>query len=330
MSSIVCVAIHPSPIGRKGLRSILAKSPFEPACTASSIEGVPSTIAGAGKQVLILIGVRQASDLANAVQAAKASFPDAPVMVIGDAGNGDLVMSAFALGATSFVDENVATSILIKELELMVQGEPVISVLLLKRLLGLSSAAAQQGLPMPAFDAQQPDTRHEAIPGPHLSDREAAILDGLVQGASNKVIANELNITEATVKVHVKALLRKTRVKNRTQVAIWALHRRTLPKILHPGNDELPVASSNLSCASASPVGLGPKASGGSDDGVDPRPFRGPASEQSAPLPGSSSQRTQATSRTGISLVGRRDVVDDRVLSSAHARARLGHSTRHR
>src|SRR5262245_44682395 len=107
MSSIVCVAVHPSPIGRKGLRSILAKSPFEPACTASSIEGVPSTIAGAGTQVLILIGVRKASDLANAVQAAKASFPDAPVVVIGDAGNRDLVMTALALGATSFVDEDL-------------------------------------------------------------------------------------------------------------------------------------------------------------------------------------------------------------------------------
>src|SRR5262245_44271089 len=110
MSSIVCVAVHPSRIGRTGLRSILAKRSFEPASTGSSREVVPMPIAGAGKQVLILIGVRQASDLAIAVQAAKASFPDAPVVVIGDAGNRDLVMIAFALGATSFVDEDVASS----------------------------------------------------------------------------------------------------------------------------------------------------------------------------------------------------------------------------
>jgi DNA-binding CsgD family transcriptional regulator len=65
---------------------------------------------------------------------------------------------------------------------------------------------------------------------PHLSSREAAILDGLVQGAPNKVIAHQLNITEATVKVHVKAILRKIRVRNRTQAAIWAMSRQPAAK----------------------------------------------------------------------------------------------------
>jgi hypothetical protein len=44
-----------------------------------------------------------------------------------------------------------------------------------------------------------------------------------VSGLPNKSIARELNITEATVKVYVKGLLRKIKVSNRTQVAIWAL-----------------------------------------------------------------------------------------------------------
>ena len=51
---------------------------------------------------------------------------------------------------------------------------------------------------MLALGEQQLETQDEAAPGPHLSGREAAILHGLVQGASNKVIANELKITEAT------------------------------------------------------------------------------------------------------------------------------------
>jgi two-component system nitrate/nitrite response regulator NarL len=46
----------------------------------------------------------------------------------------------------------------------------------------------------------------------------------LVEGASNKVIANQLAITEATVKVHLKSILRKINASNRTQAAIWALH----------------------------------------------------------------------------------------------------------
>ena len=44
----------------------------------------------------------------------------------------------------------------------------------------------------------------------------------LMQGASNKVIARNLVITESTVKVHMKAILRKLRLQNRTQAAIWA------------------------------------------------------------------------------------------------------------
>ncbi|HVC53464.1 MAG TPA: response regulator transcription factor [Stellaceae bacterium] len=59
-----------------------------------------------------------------------------------------------------------------------------------------------------------------------LSERETEILQCLGQGASNKVIARELQITESTVKVHVKSLLRKLRLCNRTQAAIWATETR--------------------------------------------------------------------------------------------------------
>jgi two-component system nitrate/nitrite response regulator NarL len=62
---------------------------------------------------------------------------------------------------------------------------------------------------------------------PLLSGREEAILDGLVRGLSNKQIARECSITEATVKVHMKSILRKIRVSNRTQAAIWALDRNS-------------------------------------------------------------------------------------------------------
>lgn len=55
-----------------------------------------------------------------------------------------------------------------------------------------------------------------------LSRRELLILKGLTLGHSNKVIARNLVITESTVKVHMKAVLRKLRLVNRTQAAIWA------------------------------------------------------------------------------------------------------------
>jgi len=55
-----------------------------------------------------------------------------------------------------------------------------------------------------------------------FSDRERQILRLLTTGASNKLIARELGLAEATVKVHLKAVLRKVRAENRTQAAMWA------------------------------------------------------------------------------------------------------------
>jgi len=249
MPSIVCVIVHPSRIVREGLTRILAKSPFEPACTASKIVDVPSTIAGAGEQVLVLIGVREESGFAEDLSAAKASFPDAHVVVVGDINQRELVTAALELGATSFVDENVATSTLIKQLELVAQGEPVISVLIVKQLLGhCCSPASQEAVAIQTreVDELQPSEIDGQVEQKSLlSGREAAILNGLVEGASNKVIACQLKITEATVKVHVKAILRKIRVKNRTQAAIWALKWQGSPKRLNVEDDGSPLSQAS-------------------------------------------------------------------------------------
>jgi two-component system, NarL family, nitrate/nitrite response regulator NarL len=247
MASVVCVVVHPSRLAREGLKGILANSRFSPVCTTSSTEEVPSTIASAGEQVVILMGVPEAANMAQALSTAKVSFPDAPVVVIGDTCNFELVMTALAMGASTFIDENVATSALIKELELVAQGEPVISVLLMKRLLGQGSAQAFERAEAPIKRDQQQlsepedEDEDEARPNPHLSGREAAILNALVQGASNKIIAYRLCITEATVKVHVKAILRKIHVRNRTQAAVWALHHQA-PGKPEQGNGEVSLA----------------------------------------------------------------------------------------
>jgi len=260
MRSVVSVIVHPSRLFREGLTSILAKSEFEPACIASSTEDVPSTISNAGEQVLVLIGVREGNNLAEALSAMKANFPDAHVVVVGDASNYGSVLIALEFGAASFVDENMPTSSLVKELELVAMGEPVISVSILKRLLAHGSVpVCEEAVPLrnscevsavgqpqptrgrdgpialssrenaapPAVDERQPPGRQEqAEPERQFSKREAAILSFLAQGTSNKVIAYKLQITEATVKINVKAILRKIRVRNRTQAAIWAMNRQ--------------------------------------------------------------------------------------------------------
>jgi two-component system nitrate/nitrite response regulator NarL len=76
-----------------------------------------------------------------------------------------------------------------------------------------------------------------------LSEREEQILKSVVKGHSNKMIARTLDVAEATVKVHMKSVLRKIRVANRTQAAIWALENGYAANNLHP---ELPRLEATL------------------------------------------------------------------------------------
>jgi two-component system, NarL family, nitrate/nitrite response regulator NarL len=82
----------------------------------------------------------------------------------------------------------------------------------------------------------EPESRRQV----DLSDRENEILGCLVSGHSNKIIARKLDIAEATVKVHVKGLLRKMQVSNRTQAAIRALRYPMVPAATDNPSDGAP------------------------------------------------------------------------------------------
>jgi len=56
-----------------------------------------------------------------------------------------------------------------------------------------------------------------------LTERETEILPGISEGLSNKVIAQQLDVTEGTVKVHMKNLLRKLNLRSRVAAAAWAV-----------------------------------------------------------------------------------------------------------
>jgi two-component system, NarL family, nitrate/nitrite response regulator NarL len=55
-----------------------------------------------------------------------------------------------------------------------------------------------------------------------LTDQESRILEQIAEGKSNKLIAKALGITEGTVKVHVKHLLKKLNLRSRVEAAVWS------------------------------------------------------------------------------------------------------------
>jgi two-component system nitrate/nitrite response regulator NarL len=118
----------------------------------------------------------------------------------------EALREAMSAGADGFLMKEVSPEALLQSLELVMLGEKVFPTNLAAMLLDLTSA------PTPL----------NSIRG--LSSREREILQLLMTGASNKLIAIRLGIAEATVKVHLKTLLRKIDVNNRTQAAIWAMN----------------------------------------------------------------------------------------------------------
>ena len=63
-----------------------------------------------------------------------------------------------------------------------------------------------------------------------LTDRETQILGLISLGMSNKLIARKLVISDGTVKVHVKNMLRKLHLKSRLEAAVWAIEHSQVTK----------------------------------------------------------------------------------------------------
>ena len=86
----------------------------------------------------------------------------------------------------------------------------------------------EKALPSTLASVLADDSRTDAANGAsvraqkHLTEREEQILRCLLNAYSNKHIARALNISEGTVKVHLKSLMKKIAAGNRTQAALWA------------------------------------------------------------------------------------------------------------
>ncbi len=119
----------------------------------------------------------------------------------------DLIESLQA-GAQGYLLKDMEPEDLVSALEKIVAGESVVA----RELTGVLAKAVQG-------DAQS------AKPAPFsdLTPREREILCHLAEGQSNKVIARNLGISDGTVKLHVKAILRKLGVHSRVEAAVIAV-----------------------------------------------------------------------------------------------------------
>jgi DNA-binding NarL/FixJ family response regulator len=127
----------------------------------------------------------------------------APVVVLSDAEDIDQIADSLKWGARGHLPTGTAFDVAIEAMRLVIVGGTFVPA---HSLLGEQRPASKAGL--------------ESEQKSKLTARQVAVADALRQGKANKLIAYELNMSESTVKVHMRNIMKKLSAKNRTEVAV--------------------------------------------------------------------------------------------------------------
>lgn len=225
--SVTAVVVEPRTLVREGLVSLLHDSDFRVISAVPALDKVPeAAIARAG---LLMIGA--SNETTEALDYVNKSSPLArkvKIIIVAEVtekvSQSDILKFLHA-GADCCIVNVRSRDILLKALHLAVLGQQVVVV-------GQDSVTGDiPETEMKSSSPTEPEPRVNGQHAAHLSDRELEILRFIVAGDSNKIIARSCHLAESTVKIHLKAILRKIHVRNRTQAAIWAVQNAAVPKL---------------------------------------------------------------------------------------------------
>lgn len=144
-------------------------------------------------------------------------FPDTPVALMSGIAEPEDVCRALELGAVGYFPKTMSGKALLQGIEQVLDGNIFVP------------EDQATGGTMPSYYAdteKKTNGNHkllEGLPsGIHFTNREKDVLGYLVEGASNKEIARDLDLQVVTIKLHVRGICRKLNVNNRTQAALKA------------------------------------------------------------------------------------------------------------
>ena len=245
--SFATILVGKSILFREGLAKILRSANFRILASVSCADDLLASKLQQHQPLFIV--VHTGDDFGAAVEQIEVlrdQHPDGRIAIVADHYRLGELVSAFRAGANGYFVDVMTCDAFIKSMELVMMGETIFPP-------ALSFVLDPEGDHL--GEAVRGDENNQAILvttkdalAPQLSPREKSILRCLIEGDSNKCIARKIDIAEATVKVHVKAILRKIRVQNRTQAAIWGMNNGSLKR---PVNNSSPAL--NLRCEQAIP-----------------------------------------------------------------------------
>ena len=203
------VIIEPNGLIREGLARILRASRFRVVAVEPALNDVVLTALSKQRDILLIIGSGDDHRaMIEQIELFRGSKPDGQIAVVTDRQHPSEALAAFRAGVNAYFARGTSSDAFIKSLDLVLLGETLMPATLLALF-----PCGEQADDTP-FNASEAPARPDDVP--QFSAQEKRILRNLIEGDSNKVIARKVSIAEATVKVHVKAILRKLRLHNRT------------------------------------------------------------------------------------------------------------------
>ena len=203
------VLVGGSSIVREGLRRLLSSQHRQILYTGARLDALGLADVADSACLLLLIEDQGMEWNGAALAEVREQCPAARIAILANRFDFDIMLEAFRSGAEGYLINDLSCERLGGYLDLIALGEKIFPSQLAQKLIDQSAACEET-------------PNAVSIDCANLSGREMEILRRLIAGLPNKVISRQLSISEATVKVHVKAVLRKLRVSNRTQAAIWA------------------------------------------------------------------------------------------------------------
>jgi NarL family two-component system response regulator LiaR len=203
---------------REGLRTFLSLYPEEVTVVGEAGNGREAVELApkAGPDVILMDLVMPVMDGITAIRKLREAGVTVPILALTTFADDKSIFGALEAGASGYLLKDVAAPELIKAIQAAARGEPQLSPQVTKRVMSRALRPEQEQ------KAPAPPPATSTAAG-ELSERELEVLSLIGQGKSNKEIADELVISERTVKSHVSNILTKLDLTDRTQAAIYAV-----------------------------------------------------------------------------------------------------------
>ncbi|WP_026664177.1 response regulator transcription factor [Butyrivibrio sp. FC2001] len=157
----------------------------------------------------------------------KENEPDIKIIILTTFDDDEYVFNAIKNGASGYLLKGVSFEELIEAIRKVHSGMAIMNDDITNKVLKLFSEMAK------SKDSVEVD--EQSIN--EIKENEWAIIEGIVEGLSNKEIATKLNFSEGTIRNNLSNILNKLGLKNRTQLAIWAVQSDAMSRMNNKNNE---------------------------------------------------------------------------------------------